>query len=248
MRELMNRITDVDQFIEFDPSELAGHIILALKEMDAKQGNSPKGKFNRNNLLNGISGAGGYPKDREDQIFQAFCEAWAWLENNGFLIASPSDTSGIWVSFTRKALDIRDTDDFKSVQQSLLYPAKLMHPKIHAIAWPNFARGRFDAAIFEAMKEVEVSVRNAGNYSPKEIGVSLMRQAFHPENGKLTDLDAPPGEREGLMALFVGAIASYKNPYSHRYTDFNDAQEAIEVLLLAGHLLRIIETRGSGRV
>ena len=71
-------------------------------------------------------------------------------------------------------------------------------------------------AAFQAMKAVEVSVRSAAGLGDNLIGVKLMREAFAPETGQLTDTSAEGGERVGRMELFAGAIASYKNPHSHR--------------------------------
>jgi hypothetical protein len=70
-------------------------------------------------------------------------------------------------------------------------------------------RGEFDVAAFQAMKAVEVSVRAASGLGDNLIGVNLMREAFAPDAGPLTDVNAEGGERVGRMELFAGAIASY---------------------------------------
>jgi hypothetical protein len=46
-------------------------------------------------------------------------------------------------------------------------------------------------------------------------------------------MTAEGGERQGRVDFFAGAIASYKNPHSHRDVNLNDPYEALEVICLS---------------
>lgn len=71
-----------------------------------------------------------------------------------------------------------------------------LHPAIREDVWPLYHRGKYDTAVFEAMKAVEVAVRAAATLTAADIGTKLMRKAFEVENGPLTDKAAEQGERQ----------------------------------------------------
>ena len=97
--------------------------------------------------------------------------------------------------------------------------------------------------MFEAFKQVEIAIRDAGDFHETDIGVKLARKAFHSDTGSLTDTSAVPAERQALSDLVAGALGSYKNPHSHRNVTINDASEAAEMVILASHLLKIVDAR-----
>ena len=112
-----------------------------------------------------------------------------------------------------------------------------IHPSIESVR-SQFLLGDPELAAFAAMRQVEVRVREIGNFDAGDIGVHLMRAAFRPIDGPLRDPDAEGGERQGLMDLFAGAIGVFKNPTSHREVTFDDPAEAAEIVGLASLLLR----------
>ena len=108
--------------------------------------------------------------------------------------------------------------DVEAFRKGRILPDDLLPPLFaEKVISTLFRRGDHDIAVFQAFKEVEVSVRKAANtkgagYSDSEVGTNLMRKAFHPDTGPLTDKSLVPAEREAEMHLFSGAIGHAKNP------------------------------------
>lgn len=144
--------------------------------------------------------------------------------------------------FGRRARRFKDERQFADYATARLLQRDMLHSSIADMAWQSFMRGAYPTAVFEAMREVEIAVRKAAGFGPGEHGVPMIRRAFG-KAGPLTDQSAQEAEQEALAALFAGAIGSYKNPHSHRNVPLESPREAAEVVLLASHLLRIVDGR-----
>jgi hypothetical protein len=83
-------------------------------------------------------------------------------------------------------LDLQDTTE--QLKEAL-------HPRIADTVWQVFMRGEYDVAAFQTMKAVEVFVLEASGLGADLLGVKLMRAAFAPESGPLTDSTMEGGER-----------------------------------------------------
>jgi uncharacterized protein (TIGR02391 family) len=214
----------------------------------------PVGGFNRDYYIAVMEGRPKYlgslptePEygDRQPQVSRRMLEAWNSLVIKGYLMHNGQSHPDFFM-ITSAGEDL--IKRFKqgaipSYTVTRMLPREALHPAINDKPWQHFMRGEFDTAAFQAMKAVEVSVRDAGSLGNNLVGVALMRQAFALDTGPLTDTSVERGEQSARMDLFAGAIGSYKNPHSHRDVDLNDPMEAAEIILLANHLLRIVEAR-----
>jgi uncharacterized protein (TIGR02391 family) len=184
---------------------------------------------------------------RQREVDRALLETWSWLETRGLLAKAPS-SAGSWFFVSNDGKEfLSQSTALASFDVVRLLPKEALNPKIAGAVWGAFIRGEFDVAAFQAMKGVEVAVRTATGLGAEHIGVPLMRRAFSVEDGALTDMTAEKSERVGRMELFAGAIASYKNPHSHRDINLDDPFEALEIIFLANHLLRIVDARAKAR-
>lgn len=237
-QELRAAVPDPTVLLSLAPEELAG-ILLPILQRRA----SNLSLYNFVNEFYQMQEV--YPRQYADAIGKSICEAWTWMTAHGLLAPDPRQSGGDWVMITRLGAQVSNSTQFNAFRQASTFPRALVHPKIADKVWANFTRGDYETAVFQAFKEVEVSVRTVGKFGAKDIGVSLMRAAFDKNAGPLSDMTLPESEREALAHLFAGAIGSYKNPSSHRTVQITDASEAGEMLILAGHLLRIVEARAA---
>jgi uncharacterized protein (TIGR02391 family) len=187
-----------------------------------------------------------YPYYKKSQVESLINEAWESLRRDGLIMPAPgiNGQNGRMV-LTSAGAGIASREDFGRVRAALAFPKSLLHPSIADKVFAALMRNELDEAVFAAFKAVEVAVRAAGNYKATDISVPLMRKAFDAKAGPLSDQNQPEAEREALCHLFAGAIGSYKNPHSHGTVALTDLREAQQQVMLATHLLSIVDARRS---
>lgn len=237
MADLHVLLPDPNALLALEPEELAG----ALMEHFHSLPQNERSSLNQANFFGThIGSLRKYPRDSQQAVENALREAWAWLVHEGLLVEREHHGS---YRISRRGEKMHKWADVEKYRKENLLPRNQLHPAIAQKVWATFLRGDYDTAVFQALKEVEVAVRRAGGFGDSDLGPKLMRKAFEVDSGPLTDMSRVPGERQGMSDLFAGAMALYKNATSHRNIALADAHEAIEIIMLASHLLRIVDDR-----
>jgi uncharacterized protein (TIGR02391 family) len=239
MAGLIDFAPTAGELLEIEPEDL-GLILIRLMQ-DVRQPNFSVSHFEMP-IWNANSP--GYVPQNRRAVSRAIAEAWHWLMYEGLIMPDPDQPNG-WFCLTRRGQRLKGTAEIEAYSKRQLLPSSSMHPILIEKVRGMFLRGDYDLATFEAFKQVEIAARSAASLQPGLDSVDVVRKAFHPENGALTDTGAVMSERHALSHLFAGAIGHAKNPGSHRTVNLT-AIEAAALIWLASYLLGIVDARRVG--
>ena len=183
-------LPDAEAILAPEPEELAGPLLEVLCSLNERDGN-----MNKRNFMLWLDGLD-YLSDRLEDVKKAFMEAWVWLEGERLLAPNPNMSDGWFFVTKRGQQQVETQGDPEAYRCSNLLPRQLLHPRIAQRVRATFLRGAYDMAVLEAFKQVEVAVREAGQFDVEAHGMDLMRRAFKPFGGPLSDPSSPKGEQE----------------------------------------------------
>lgn len=141
---------------------------------------------------------------------------------------------------TKIGFRFKESEFNRFLDEYALLPKTYLHPNILKKCFPLLKKDEFESAVLQAFKLIETRIRKKMGAKPEEIGVKLIRRAFHPESGMLTNYELPVAEREAFSNYIAGAFGFYKNPCSHRDIELTFIS-ALDKILIASDLLKIID-------
>ena len=233
-KSIYSIIPNPEELLKLDSEDVAAVILESLNSIEHLQ-------LNRNDYAMQRT-VQEYPPAYYERLLKALMTGWGYLEREGLIAQMP--TKAGWFFITDKGKTIRSREDLNAYRASRTLPRYLLHPVIAKKVETAFQNAEYDTAVFQALREVEVAVRNASGFSPTDIGASLMRKAFDSKIGPMRDDTAIDLEKLAISEMFAGLIGAYKTPRSHRHVVL-DAAEAAEIIIFASHLLKIVDARAA---
>jgi uncharacterized protein (TIGR02391 family) len=128
-------------------------------------------------------------------------------------------------------------------QRVATYDAVITDGSLRQATRRLFKDGHYAQAVGEAYKVVNNAVKKKAN-TPDRDGKAMMMAVFDRDKPILrlnplksvTDGD----QQEGYKFMFAGAMLGIRNPRAHEHDLRDDAWAALEMLVLANHLLRVL--------
>lgn len=104
-----------------------------------------------------------------------------------------------------------------------------------------FYSGHYNIAVFNAVKAVDIYIKVRVPTVPKS-GTALMNEVFSSSSPHLVwsprATQSEKDEHDGYRSLFAGIMLGMRNPTTHEFAWITEADEALECILFAQHLLK----------
>jgi uncharacterized protein (TIGR02391 family) len=237
--QILFQLPTAERFLELTEGELELVLLYSIKDGTS----STERMFTRDGTLSELYRlTGGYDMRSRADVERVLRRAWRSLED-AELIEEPDPTNGRngYRVVSKKGREVTTRVDLEAAKTRGWLSPELLHADLVGAPLSAFQSGYYDSAVFEAFKTVENKVRKLGGYSDTDIGVELMKKAFDPTTGPLTDRSAPIIRQRARQSLFAGAMGALRNPKAHGDPTITDPREAIEELMTASLLIRMLK-------
>lgn len=141
---------------------------------------------------------------------------------------------------TKHGFQFPEREFKKVVNNWTILPSAYVHPDVMEKSFDLISKRQFESAVLQAYKILEITIRKKAKLTNDDFGVNLIRKAYNPDNGVLSNMELPVAERQAQSNYIAGAYALFKNPVSHRDVEM-DFFETFEKIVIASQILKIVE-------
>ncbi len=141
---------------------------------------------------------------------------------------------------TKVGFQFPETDFRRIVKKYAITPESYVHPMLIKKCFTLLKSGEFDSAVMQAFKAIEVFTREKIEAPNDMFGERLLKKAFNPEGGILTNMNLPKSERHAFLNYITGAFSYYRNSSAHRDVEL-DFVSAFDRIAVASDLIKAIE-------
>ena len=116
--------------------------------------------------------------------------------------------------------------------------------RLQEVSGSLFRDSYFARSVEEAFKLLNNAVKEKSGLADRD-GAALMRAAFSADSPtlRLNDLEtvSEKDEQRGYMDIFAGSMTGIRNPRAHEHDLADEPEVALELLVLANHLMRKLD-------
>ena len=140
--------------------------------------------------------------------------------------------------------DLSQTDRAKPQE---LYDHIVTHEQIRDVSRKRFLDGYYSDAVVEGFKCLNNAVKDKSGRTALD-GADLMRTVFSA-NSPILKLNvfqsqSDRNEQLGYMDIFAGSMTGIRNPRAHDHQIVDEPKKALDILVLANHLMQMLEESG----
>lgn len=145
------------------------------------------------------------------------------------------------VSIAEPKLSVGTSHDAHTRSEVVVFETHITEPEIRSVCLDLFTSGHYNLAVAEAFKALDIYVAEKIG-QPKSSGTAMMEAAFSPTKPKLfwseRKTKSEEDEQKGYQRMFAGAMLGIRNPVTHSFDWVTSADEAVDLIVVAQHLLR----------
>jgi uncharacterized protein (TIGR02391 family) len=187
----------------------------------------------------GEANPGGYQPVRFTRV-KYKASPTAYIDIRKYQRGAEIDTDDYEFHPTKVGFRFPEREFRRVIEKYVLMPETFVHPIIVKKCFSLLNNKEYESAILQAFKAIETTIRKKIKAPSDLFGERLLKAAFNPENGILTNFKLPKSERFAFCNYIIGAFSYYRNPSSHRDVDL-DFITAFDKIVVASDLLKAVE-------